>query len=642
MSGTHAELEEALEVYKARMLASNRAFWTGKVHALEQDLSLSDTQRLDILVRYFGLGKWSRSEHNTITRPSQILIPPGQPGYVDIQIDLDRTISPAPEEKVKTFLENLRTAINQNSPDPTLEIPEEYRHLLRFTDAISDIDFRQSGEPQFTGTCGGLPSEYDLFAMASSQREWKNAGWTVVGGWRAGFGEMSEVYVLHGKKDGGTLDEQQLAWRIWDFDIDCMEGRWFPSIAAYLLFRCDWLGRLPEGWQDERPEFPVDEPSESEMDDDDEQEDGEFEEDDDSDMDTGPYQAFDCMYEVFPESEEDEDPEPVGLDESSVALSLEDRISKAVKDFESKQKDSISQWLHARIKKIEHTPDEAEAVQSKDRLAKSFKFDSWSALSSEHQLSSPRDLLSLDPDIGQRDPGTRPPVPDDERRDFLKQLTAGINQVYDPDGPNFYEVPLPEDYGILLSITDGIRDNDLRDSGICGVDGVRQADISRMAPDETEKLPWGNDLWRRGWELSTGFCLGFGRQGRSQWLTYYYCSRVEKTSRGEKLFRDPILESEKEWKWRLFYKEPERFRHSFLSPKMFDGIAEWLRFYQCWWDREVREYPKWHEQCVADVKLRYPRKKKRVKVDAKHQADRGDLFASGDVDIAALFEHEEQ
>jgi hypothetical protein len=648
MSGTLAELEEAFRKYKARMLASNRAFWTGKIHALEQDSSLTDSQRLDILARYLDMGKWSRlGLGSTITRPSQILIPPGQPGYIDLGIDRDGTIPPAPEEKVNTFLDNLKDSLNQIFPDQSLEIPEEYRHLLRFTDSLTERDFRQSGEAPLNGTCGRLPSRHAFSDMASGRQDWREDGWTVVGGWKAGIGYMSETWLLYARKDGGTPSEQQLAWRVWDFDSSCMiDGRWFESIVAYMLFKCDWLNRLPAGWENHRPDFPVDELSESEMDED-EDPDGDASEDDkpssDDDWPDFKYQAFDCVHDIMPR----DGSETSELDESLARLSLEDRLSKAIKDFESKQQDAVQQWLRARLRKIEETSasDPTESKESLERLAGSFGFSSWSALASEHKLSAPQELLTLWPEVASRYTSTRPPVSDEERSDFLKRLTDGVNQVYDPNAADFHLVPLPKDYEVLLSITDGIRDNDLRGSGVAGADGVRDADIPKMAPDDTDKLPWVCDLWSLGWEISTGFLLGLGKKRNEQWLSYYYCARMDTTSKGPRMFRkDEIKDNEREWQWRLFYAEPKPTGHAPNWPVICSGIVEWLRYYQLWWDRETKEYPemaaKVEEGHRMARKYLYPRK--RAKLDPEQQGDRTRPEANEDVDTAGLFEGQEE
>lgn len=599
MSQEMAELEAALATYKSRMAESNRAFWTAKIHALEQDISLTDRRRLDILARYFQEGKWGKTGHgSSITQPSQLLIPRGQPGHVELGIDSDGVSPPADEAAVNTFLEKLADAVNQGPSDQTLEVPEEYRHLLKLTDAISDWDFRGSGIAGLDGVCGGVPSRHDLSDMCYSRDHWEDDGWTVLGGWQTGMGHERTTHLLFGKKDTGSPEEQRLAWRVFAVDgAEDHERRWFSSIASFLLYTCEWLQRLPPGWEHIRPRIPIecgidtDEESDylAESDSDAEVQ-AEDEDDGETDSldDRPPYQAFDCTHEVFPER-------PIeyhGVNKTPAESSLEERLMDALKNFGEKQQDSIHQWLKARIRKITESAeiDPSESQQSLERLAASFGCPSWSVLADLYHLAGPRDLLFMAKDIGQLDKGTRPPVSQEDLNDFLARLTVGINQVYDLNDPTYEEMPLPEDYKILLSITDGICDNDLRASGVCGVNGVRGADVSKMAPDETEKLPCGNDMWRKGWDLNTGFLVGRGSEPVHNWLVYYYCARVEVTMDGrQRIFKDEIKDHERGWKWRLFYKEKDRARHSFGWPMVFESIAEWLEFYQCWWDREIMD-----------------------------------------------------
>lgn len=616
------ELETALATYKKRMATSNRAFWTAKIHALERDESLTDRKRLDILARYFQESKWGTTGHgSSITKPSQLLILPGQPGYVELGIDDDGTTPPAPQETVETFLGKLEATVNQSSTEEHLVIPDEYRHLLKLTDAVSDMDFRQSEEAPLRGTCGGLPARQHLSDILPDQREWADAGWTVIGGWQAGMGHHSGTQLLYARKDDGSWDERQLAWRVYAYDSTCPEGRWFQSIATYLLFKCEWLRRLPRGWENNRPRIPV----ECGIDTDEE---SDFLAESDSDLDTGsevmdddetdslndhpPYQAFDCVHEVFPAQVSGS----ASLDDSFSALSLEDRLKTAIKKFGSKQQESIHQWLQARLRKIEETSatDPTESQESLKRLAGSFGYSTWSALADEHQLSRPRDLLVLEKDIGQLDTGTRPPVSKQERDEFLERLTTGVNQVYDPTANDFWVVPLPEDYKILLSITDGIRDNDLRGAGVAGAVGVRDGDISKMAPDEVEKLPCGGGMWREGWDMSTGFLLGRDRTNLRNWLVYFYCARSETTLDGhQKRTKDEIKDHERVWKWRVFNNERERFQCSVQFPQVFEDLAGWLQFYQNWWEREIKDYPAWMIERIEITRIMYPRKRKRGK-----------------------------
>lgn len=305
MSSTLAELEEALATYKTRMASSNRAFWQGRIRAVEQDSSLTDRKRLDILARNLdGGGHWGTHGYgSSITRPAEILIPPGQPGHVDLGIDDDGTCPPAPEAIVHTFLEGLAIRINEDSPEHPLEIPEEYRHVLKFTDAIYDRDFRQSEDSGLNGTWGGLPAMH-LCEVQSHPKTLD--GWTIRGGWMAAMGRNCHTTeILYAKKDQGTPEEKALKWRVFVREGEYnFNGRWFPSIAAFLLFRSDWFSRLPEGWENITPDLASDASDDTGSEE--EEEAGDSEEDDDSDSDDDwppfKYQAFDCSHDIATDS----------------------------------------------------------------------------------------------------------------------------------------------------------------------------------------------------------------------------------------------------------------------------------------------------------------------------------------------------
>ncbi|KAF2217617.1 hypothetical protein CERZMDRAFT_89572 [Cercospora zeae-maydis SCOH1-5] len=283
-------------------------------------------------------------------------------------------------------------------------------------------------------------------------------------------------------------------------------------------------------------------------------------------------------------------------------LSLEDCVAAAVRGFEQTQRSSHHKWLHLQVKEHQGSVDEQS---HRDRLAQSLDYESWTALANEHNIATFADLPSVDFDSIRGT--TRPPAPAEQRTSFLEHLQSSINRVYDQDSPRYRPVLLPEDYGILLSVTDGVRDIDLRKSGVSGIDGVKDSNVNNMSADEVEKLPYGNRLWRSGWEVSTGFILGQGSPPQFNWLVYYYCSRKEVTSRGPRSQKpDEITDEEKKWKWRLFYKEPERFQHSFFNPMVFPGIVEWLQFYQDWFTRLTQTYPAWKAKMARDVERLYP------------------------------------
>lgn len=198
-----------------------------------------------------------------------------------------------------------------------------------------------------------------------------------------------------------------------------------------------------------------------------------------------------------------------------------------IRSFEEKQQRSNILWLEGQVCTCEE-PDTSEEVREErnNKLAKGLGYDSWISLVSRHNLTSPRDLLSTD--VSQSDKGTRRPLSPGRQHALLEQLYRAINENYDHDAADYQAVDLPEDYGLLLSITDGLQDTDLRDSGVCGIDGIQDADAMKMTGNgDLSELPWASVYWKYGWNISTGFRLGLGNPSNQQWLTYYYCFRTE-------------------------------------------------------------------------------------------------------------------
>jgi hypothetical protein len=137
-------------------------------------------------------------------------------------------------------------------------------------------------------------------------------------------------------------------------------------------------------------------------------------------------------------------------------------------------------------------------------------YGSWTSLVSQHNFTSTKDLLSID--IGQSDKGTRPPISLGRQRVFLEQLYRAINENYDHDAPEYHPVDLPEEYGLLLSITDGLHDTDLRGSGVCGIDGIRDADPVKMTGNSNLRgIPWASVLWKSGWNNQDWLLFGSRR-----------------------------------------------------------------------------------------------------------------------------------
>lgn len=295
----------------------------------------------------------------------------------------------------------------------------------------------------------------------------------------------------------------------------------------------------------------------------------------------------------------------------------EERIEQAIRRFEKIQKESNIQWLDKQVRACEASDTDFKILEKRrEELAKALKYTSWISLANHHDLASVDELLAVD--VGQHDKGTRPPAPADQLSTFLQRLHQAINEDYDHDAPDFRAIDLPEDYVVLLKQTDGLRDTDLRNSRVCGVNSIRNANIAKMTGQSPynitrgryniDNIPWGGVLWKYGWDVSTGFCLGGGQyHGNPHWLAYYYCSRtmdihhqLSTTYPGRP---DTIKECEQELKWRVFYKEPERFQHSFFHPMIFNDLAEWLEFYQEWWVRESVDYPAGKAKKAAEVEL---------------------------------------
>jgi len=301
---------------------------------------------------------------------------------------------------------------------------------------------------------------------------------------------------------------------------------------------------------------------------------------------------------------------------------------QAIEVFEAKQQRSNISWLQDQVRTCEQSNTTNKVLEERrNKLAKGLKYESWTSLASQHNLTSTRDLLSID--IGQSDKGTRPPVSPKQQYAFLKELHRAINEDYDQDAPGFEPINLPKDYVQLVSITDGLHDTDLRGSGVCGVDGIQCADPVKMTGNyDIEKLPWASVYWKYGWDISTGFCLGSGNPSNQNWLAYYYCSR------GEARRVDPgeIKNHEREWRWRVFYKEPERFQHSFFRPMIFNDLVEWLEFYQKWWERESKDYPEWAARNSRMVELMYGRSK-------KDEEDPAGRFCEESLTVKDLFMH---
>lgn len=269
MANAHGELEQALAFYRAETSAANRAFFQGKIDALYANAELTDKQRLDRLAPYFGLSRWGSPADggyaSHITSPRELLLTPDQPGYVDLGIDNDGTVDAAPEPVRLAYLEELHSLLQQMGSEAPFESPVEFAHLLSMVDAIADMDFRQSGSPTLNGTCWPL-GRMSMSDRSPGLRGWYDDGWHVVRGWRCGYGTpVGSMYILYAHRHNGTSEEQELKWRVnvWEGDIDAADA-WFSSIAEYLRYRCQWLSRLPNGWQQNPARRPEDDEGDEE------------------------------------------------------------------------------------------------------------------------------------------------------------------------------------------------------------------------------------------------------------------------------------------------------------------------------------------------------------------------------------------
>lgn len=259
------DMRTALEAYKHRMATSNRQFWTGKVHALEQDSTLTDRQRLDLLAPYAQLGKWPTSGHgSSVTTPAQVLLRPGDAGYVDLNIDGHGVAPPKPaavRERYLAALARLIDDVYQASPDKPaeparLDVPAEFRHFLELSDGVSDFDYHQLGG---CGLDGGfftdLPNRFWMSDRLPEESTWRGAGWAVASGWQASIGDLASTAILYCRNEAA---QRNWAWRVFNYDNEAPDGRWFDSIVEFLDFKAGWLERLGEGWDSRRMGPPID------------------------------------------------------------------------------------------------------------------------------------------------------------------------------------------------------------------------------------------------------------------------------------------------------------------------------------------------------------------------------------------------
>ncbi|KAG9558503.1 hypothetical protein KCU71_g9576, partial [Aureobasidium melanogenum] len=178
---------------------------------------------------------------------------------------------------------------------------------------------------------------------------------------------------------------------------------------------------------------------------------------------------------------------------------------------ESDNKERVEQATRS-LKKIQQASN-IQWLKKQRRTCKGIKPFILDISGYSYNLASINELLSVD--LVQHDKGTCPPAPADHISVFLERLHEAINEDYDHDAPYFQAVDLPEDYVLQLKQTDGLRDTDLRSSGVCGVNGIQNANIvkvtdqsrynmSRDRPN-TDNLPGGSAPEIYGWNINADF-----------------------------------------------------------------------------------------------------------------------------------------
>jgi hypothetical protein len=273
MSGSPEDLDTALEGFKQRMTANSLAWWTRKIHSLEDDRSLTNKKRLDRLSHYMGDDSWpTTGAAARITSPSQLLLPPEHPDYIDLgTIGSNGTSPPESREHRSAFLDDLASAVSERAGD-SIPLPDEFLRFLELTDGVSGGHLANSMPCGLGGTYLGmiLPRTWIRGSTGSSTEEW-----SVLTGWCTSMEkDNAETQILYARKPAGTTEEARWQWRVcyqdWQEDV-CSDGHWFTSIAEFLDYMAGWFERLPSGWEHQRKYVPGLSDSEESMDDDSEE-----------------------------------------------------------------------------------------------------------------------------------------------------------------------------------------------------------------------------------------------------------------------------------------------------------------------------------------------------------------------------------
>jgi hypothetical protein len=262
------------------------------VRALEQDTSLTDRKRLDLLAPYIHHGSWPTEW--SVDTPADLLLHPGDERYPYKCVDEDGITPPAPADKRDRYLVALRPMINEvwagsgyqaDGPEE-LDVPEDFRHFMALTDGVYDFDYLRIGAVGLYGMfLSVLPQRHCMCDFLPLHASWHNEGWTVASGWQTALTEMASTEILWCRKENGVGNEQSWAWRVRYEDLEAPDGWWFASIADFLEFKADWFERLPAGWEELRHGPPEDSDEWIAQSEHDEVEEGEEDEEDEEDDD---------------------------------------------------------------------------------------------------------------------------------------------------------------------------------------------------------------------------------------------------------------------------------------------------------------------------------------------------------------------
>lgn len=238
-------LDEALAIYKRTQKEANYAFFKAKIAHLESDPDLTDLQRLNRLAPLFDMGKWNAWKPNPTIPPSDLLIESRDDSFSSTVFS-NGAGDPASTEGINEYFEKLVPMLNDIAGYEVGE-PEEFRQLLERASYIEGSHYEQN---KVASLCMDGLEPHDVVNYDPSG----DGEWVVMAAFRCGWGfDIGVTWIALAKKDDGTEEEQALQWRVFSQgDAELEDGLWFSNIAEYLLFKCKWLERLPEGWEAEQ------------------------------------------------------------------------------------------------------------------------------------------------------------------------------------------------------------------------------------------------------------------------------------------------------------------------------------------------------------------------------------------------------